>query len=78
MKVCAKTCSEELLAAFPTFHHKVDPNPALIYRWCLGIEAWPTDRDRSNFLRARGVDRALRIRTNVCLSVVGKKFSVSI
>ena len=22
----------------------------LFYGWCLGIKAWPTDRDRSNFL----------------------------
>ena len=22
----------------------------ILYRWCLGIKAWPTDRDRSNFL----------------------------
>ena len=23
----------------------------ILYRWCLGIKAWPTDRDRSNFFK---------------------------
>ena len=33
MKARAKTCSEELNLAFPpTFHHKVDPSPALVVR----------------------------------------------
>ena len=35
--------------AEPDLFYKVDLNPALIYRWCLGIKAWPTDSDQSNF-----------------------------